>query len=86
MMDKHRNYGGLLSWIKQLFIYMEKEEMLKNILTTYFSIKAFILDPTYCGDTPIQPTSFESECLTDNPLKDIVKVVLNKLPQKTMYS
>ena len=49
-------------------------EFLDRKLTTYFSIKAFILDPTYCGDTPIQPTSFESECLTDNPLKDIVKV------------
>jgi len=38
MMDKHRNYGGLLSWIKQLFIYMEKEEMLKKLSITSRSL------------------------------------------------
>lgn len=49
-------------------------EFLDRKLTTYFSIKAFILDPAHFGDVPVQPTSFESECLTDNPLKDIVRV------------
>lgn len=49
-------------------------EFLDRKLTTYFSIRAFILDPVHFGDTPIQPTSFESECLTDNPLKGIIRV------------
>lgn len=49
-------------------------EFLDRKLITYFSIKAFILDPAHFGDVPVQPTSFESECLTDNPLKDIVRV------------
>ena len=49
-------------------------EFLDRKLTTYFSIRAFILDPVHFGDTPIQPTSFESECLTDNPLKGIIKL------------
>ncbi len=49
-------------------------EFLDRKLTTYFSIKAFILDPSHFEDAPVQPTSFEAECLTDNPLKDIVRV------------
>ena len=42
--------------------------------STYFSIKAFILDPVHFGDSSVQPTSFETECLTDNPLEGIVRV------------
>lgn len=49
-------------------------DFLDRKLTTYFCIKAFILDPAHFQDIPVQPTSFESECLTDNPLKDIVRV------------
>lgn len=49
-------------------------EFLERKLTTYFSIKAFILDPAYAKDTSPQLTPFEAECLTDNPLKGIIKV------------
>lgn len=49
-------------------------EFLDRNLTTYFSIKAFILDPVHFGDSSVQPTSFETECLTDNPLEGIVRV------------
>lgn len=49
-------------------------EFLERNLNTYFSIRAFILDPAQSeGDDP-QPTSFEMECFTDNPLKGIIKV------------
>lgn len=49
-------------------------EFLERNLNTYFSIKAFVLDPTQSeGDNP-QPTPFEMECFTDNPLKGIIKV------------
>lgn len=49
-------------------------EFLERKLTTYFSIKAFILDPAHPKSTSLQPTPFETECLTDNPLKGIIKV------------
>lgn len=49
-------------------------EFLERNLNTYFSIKAFVLDSTQSeGDNP-QPTPFEMECFTDNPLKGIIKV------------
>lgn len=49
-------------------------EFLERKLTAYFSIKAFILDPAHSTDVSPQPTPFEAECLTDNPLKGIIKV------------
>ena len=49
-------------------------EFLGKKLNIYFSIKAYILDPAYSGSDLPQPTLFELECLTDNPLKGIVKV------------
>ncbi len=49
-------------------------EFLGKKLNMYFSIKAYILDPAYSGSDLPQPTLFELECLTDNPLKGIVKV------------
>lgn len=49
-------------------------EFLGKKLNMYFSIKAYILDPAYSGIDLPQPTSFELECLTDNPLKGIIKV------------
>lgn len=50
-------------------------EFLEEKMSLYFSLKAFILDPTTAidDDNP-QPTHFELECLTDNPLKGIVKI------------
>ena len=49
-------------------------DFLEDKLTTYFSIKAFILDPSKSEIDPPQVTTFEMECLTDNPLKDIIKI------------
>jgi len=49
-------------------------DFLEGKLTTYFSIKAFILDPSKLEDDPPQPTPFEMECFTDNPLKGIIKI------------
>ena len=48
-------------------------DFLEKNLSTYFSIKTFILDPTKGEDEP-QITPFEMECFTDNPLKEIIKV------------
>lgn len=49
-------------------------EFLSEKMTSYFSLKSFILDPSIeINDDPI-PTKFELECLTDNPLKGIVKI------------
>lgn len=49
-------------------------EFLERNLNTYFSVKAFILDPTQSEGHDSQPTPFEMECFTDNPLKGIIKV------------
>lgn len=49
-------------------------EFLDRKLTIYFGIKAFILDPERMMDDTPQPTEFEMECITDNPLKGIIKV------------
>lgn len=49
-------------------------DFLERKLATHFSIKAFILDPNRLEVEPPQETNFEMECLTDNPLKGIIKV------------
>ena len=49
-------------------------EFLEKNLNTYFSIKAFILDPAKAETDEPQATPFEMECFTDNPLKGIIKV------------
>lgn len=49
-------------------------EYLETKLTSYFSIKAFILDPVKAENDPPQPTAFAMECFENNPLKGIVKV------------
>lgn len=47
---------------------------LERKLTSYFGLKAYILDPSKAEDFPPQETAFEMECLTDNPLKGIIHV------------
>ena len=49
-------------------------EFLEKNLNTYFSIKTFILDPTKAETDELQLTPFDMECVTDNPLKGIIKV------------
>lgn len=49
-------------------------EFLERNLNTYFSIKAFILNPAKFNEDTPQPTPFDMECFTDNPLKEIIKV------------
>lgn len=49
-------------------------DFLKRNLNNYFSIKAFILDPTKVNENSIQTTPFETECSTNNPLKGIIRV------------
>ena len=49
-------------------------EFLERNLNTYFSMKAFILDPAQSNKDVPQTTPFEMECFMDNPLKGIIKV------------
>lgn len=49
-------------------------DFLEKRLSSYFSIRAFILDPAQAEADPPQTTLFEMECFTDNPLKGIIKV------------
>ena len=49
-------------------------EFLERNLNTYFSMKAFILDPAKSNEEVPQTTPFEMECFTDNPLNGIIKI------------
>ena len=49
-------------------------DFLERKLSTYFTIKSYILDPSKAADPSPQETVFEMECLTDNPLKGIVRI------------
>ncbi len=49
-------------------------DFLDRKLTAYFSIKAYILDPNQAESDSVQPTVFEMECPTENPLKGIIRV------------
>ena len=50
-------------------------EFLEEKMSSYFSLKAFILNPAInVDDSKPEPTQFELECLTDNPPKGIIKV------------
>lgn len=49
-------------------------DFLERRLTTYFSIKSYILDPALLEVDLPQATSFDMECFTDNPLKGVIKV------------
>ena len=49
-------------------------DFLERKLSTYFTIKSYILDPSKAADHSPQETVFEMECLTDNPLKGIVRI------------
>lgn len=49
-------------------------EFIERMLTTYFSIKSYILDPSKFEADPPQSTDFEMACFTDNPLDKIIKV------------
>lgn len=51
-------------------------DFLEKKLSTYFSIKSYILDPAKSQDALPQTTPFGMECLTDNPLKGIVRIDL----------
>lgn len=53
---------------KNLCDYLERK------LSTYFSIKSYILDPSKSDIDPPQATPFKMECFTDNPLKEIIKI------------
>jgi len=53
---------------KDLCTFLEKK------LALYFSVKSYILDPSHPEVDSPQSTPFETECLTDNPLKGIIKV------------
>ena len=49
-------------------------DFLGRKLNSYFSLKAYILDPAKENNNPPQETVFEMECLTDNPLNGIIRV------------
>jgi len=49
-------------------------DFLERKLSTYFTIKSYILDPQKAIEPLPQETVFEMECLTDNPLKGIVRI------------
>lgn len=49
-------------------------DFLERKLSAYFTIKSYILDPSKAEESSPQETVFEMECLTDNPLKGIVRI------------
>ena len=49
-------------------------DFLERKLPTYFTIKSYILDPQKAMEEIPQDTVFEMECLTDNPLKGIIRI------------
>lgn len=49
-------------------------DYLSKNLNTFFSIKAYILDPNKRKDEKPQPTPYGMECSTNNPLKNIVRI------------
>ena len=49
-------------------------DFLERKLSAYFTIKSYILDPSKAAEPSPQETVFEMECLTDNPLKGIVRI------------
>lgn len=49
-------------------------DFLERKLSTYFTIKSYILDPSKADEPSPQETVFEMECLTDNPLKGIIRI------------
>lgn len=49
-------------------------DFLDRKLTTYFSIKSYVLDPLQSETEPPQSTPYGMECFTDNALKDIIRI------------
>lgn len=49
-------------------------DFLSKKISSYFSLKAFILDPADALSTVPSATKFERPCLTNDPLKGIIKV------------
>ena len=49
-------------------------DFLERKVSAYFTIKSYILDPSKATNPSPQETVFEMECLTDNPLKGIVRI------------
>lgn len=49
-------------------------DFLDRKLTTYFSIKSYVLDPKQSEAEVPQPTPYGMECFTDNPLKGIIRI------------
>lgn len=49
-------------------------DFLDRKLTTYFSIKSYVLDPKQSETDPPQSTQYGTECFTDNPLKGIIRI------------
>jgi len=49
-------------------------DFLDRKLTTYFSIKSYVLDPKQSETEPPQSTPYGMECFTDNPLKGIIRI------------
>lgn len=47
---------------------------LERNLSKYFGLKTYVLDPAKANNDPPQETDFEMECLSDNPLKGIIRV------------
>lgn len=51
-------------------------DFLEKHLVSIFGLKSYILDPQKADMTPPQATAFEMECITENPLKGIIRVDL----------
>ena len=49
-------------------------DFLDKKLTTYFSIKSYVLDPKQSEAEEPQPTPYGIECFTENPLKGIIRI------------
>lgn len=45
-----------------------------NRLKKYFSLKSYVLDPNHWEDDSPQPTPYDMECFTDNPIKGLIRI------------
>lgn len=64
--EKAKDITDIYLYPKDLCEYIDRN------LNTYFSIKAFVLDPTKSDDFQITP--FDMECSSSNPLRSIIKI------------
>lgn len=66
--EKNTSKNSIRLFPQNLCDYLERK------LSAHFAIKSYILDPQKANETTPQETVFEMECLSNNPLKDIIRI------------